>query len=78
MLNLTAEDGVRPGMYVLLVYREADEIDPDSGEVTWPGAEQVLGRARIERVLDNGSEAVIVEINEEGMPVEEGMPAVTM
>lgn len=78
MIDLATEDNVRPGAYVLLVYREPDEIDPDSGEVIWPGVDQVVGRARIERVTADGSQAVIVETPEGGAPVEEGMPAVTM
>ncbi|MFM1922054.1 MAG: hypothetical protein RLZZ303_3688, partial [Candidatus Hydrogenedentota bacterium] len=77
-LNLGEADGLRLGAYVLLVHREPDVVDPDSGEVIWPGAEAVIGRARIERVGAEDSEAVIVELQEGGAPVEEGMPAVTM
>lgn len=77
-INLTEEDNVRPGSYVLLVYKEPDEVDPENGEVIWRGTEKVLGRARIERVTETGSQAVMVEVNQEGVPVEEGMPAVTM
>ena len=77
-LNLTSDDNVRPGAYVLLIYKEPDQMDPDSGEIIWRGAEQVLGRARVERVTEKGAQAVLVDVQQEGVPVEQGMPAVTM
>jgi TolB-like protein len=76
-LDLTERD-VRPGGYVVLVVKEPDQVDPDSGEIIWPGAERVLCKARVESAGANGSQAVIVEMQQEGVPVEEGMPAVTM
>lgn len=76
-LSLTASE-VRPGSYVVLLVKEPGQVDPDSGEVILPGAERVLAKARIERADENGSQATIVEVQEEGAPVEEGMPAVTM
>jgi hypothetical protein len=79
MTNLAAEDNVREGTYLVLVYKEPDEVDPDTGEIVWPGVEEIVGRARIDRVLSSGSQATIVpDEGEEGIAVEAGMPAVTM
>lgn len=79
MTNLATDDNVRAGTYLVLVYKEADEVDPDTGEVIWPGVEEIVGRARIDRVQDSGSQATVVPVEgEEGIAVEAGMPAVTM
>ncbi|MBI1317813.1 MAG: hypothetical protein GC168_02545 [Candidatus Hydrogenedens sp.] len=78
-LDLT-DDKLEPGRYVVLVSKTPDEVDPDTGEVIWPGEEVIVGRARIDNVTSTGSTATLVETNEsqETTGVAQGMPAVTM
>ncbi len=69
-------DGVRPGMQMLVI-QEDPWIDEDTGEVLEVDYLPV-GRARIVSVTDTSAKARSVEINEEGVKLEKGMPAITM
>ncbi len=77
LLNWTEEDGVRPDTYCLLVVEDRWE-DEVTGEVLFSEFLPV-GRARIENVQQSGSRAQTVPgASEEDVPVEQGMPAITM
>lgn len=78
MMNWTAEDGVRKGTRVVLVHQEPDEVDPATGEVVWPGDIHPIGKAVIVNIISSGSQARSTEPVEEGIKVEEGMPAITL
>jgi hypothetical protein len=78
MMNWTAEDGVRKGTRVVLVHQEPDEVDPATGEVVWPGDIHPVGKAVIVNIISSGSQARSTEPVEEGIKVEEGMPAITL
>jgi len=74
LVNWTAEDGIREGMYLIVVHEEVWGDEDDEF------AERELvevGKARIERVLKNSSKAVTVT-TEGDVKLEEGMAAVTM
>jgi hypothetical protein len=77
VIDWSAEDGVRPGSYVLLLKKGAPTLDPVTGEVLAPGELREAGRARVESVSGD-TRTVIIERKEEGAPVEQGMPAITM
>jgi len=78
LVNWTLEDGVRPGAYVLLLKQTPDWVDESTGEIIEPGELVETGRARVEAVSDTNTRAVTIERKEEGVPVEQGMPAITM
>jgi tetratricopeptide (TPR) repeat protein len=78
MLNWTTEDGIRKGTRVVLVHQEPDEVDPATGEVVWPGDIHPIGKAVIVNVISSGAQARSTEFEEEGIKVEEGMPAITL
>lgn len=78
VLGWGAEDGARVGNLVLLLQGDAPSVDPDTQEVFEPGELREAARARIVEVSATETRAVIVERKEEGAPVEQGMPAITM
>lgn len=74
MLNWTEEDGVREGVYMLVVKEEDPWVDEVTGEVLAPGEFIPLGRGQINNVRSSGAIAQPVEEIE----IEQGMPAITM
>ncbi len=79
LLNWTDEDGLRQGASVLLVKEEEPWIDEDTGEVLAPGEFVPVGRAAVDSVSGSSTRATTVTGDEqEGVPVEKGMPAITM
>jgi len=76
LVNWTKEDGVREGMYLLIVEEEDPWIDEDTGEVLAEGEIVEVGKAVIDRVMSSGSKAVTMEA--EGAELAEGMAAITM
>jgi len=76
LVNWGSADGVRPGMYMLVI-QEDPWIDEDTGEVLEVDY-LTVGRAKIVSVTDSSAKARSVEINEEGVKLEKGMPAITM
>ena len=77
-LNWNAEDGVRPGAYVVLLQQTEAWTDKATGELLEPGELREAARARVDAVSAGGVRATIIERKEEGAPVEQGMPAITM
>lgn len=76
MVGWGKDDGVRPDMYLLVVYEDA-WVDEDTGEVL--SIDYIpVGRAKIVSVSDTSARARSVEITEEGVKLEKGMPAITM
>lgn len=78
VLDWSAEDGARVGSLVLLLQSGDAWLDPDTQEILEPGELREAARARIVEVSATETRAVIVERKEEGAPVEQGMPAITM
>jgi len=76
LVNWGKADGVRPGMYMLVI-QEDPWVDEDTGEVLEMDY-LTVGRARIMSVTESSAKARSVEINEEGVKLEQGMPAITM
>lgn len=77
--NYTVEDGVREGMYILIVHQEEPFVDDATGEVLMEGEVTILGRARLTRVSDKASLAELVTgEGEQALAVEQGMPTITM
>lgn len=75
LVNWTKEDGVVEGMYMLIV-KEDLWVDETTGEVLDQDIVEI-GRAKIERILTNGSKAKAIKA-EEGAELAEGMAAITM
>lgn len=78
VLDWGADDGVRPGAYVILFEKTEPWTDPATGEELAPGELREAGRARVQAVTPSNARAVTVEQKEEGAAVEQGMPAITM
>lgn len=76
--NWTEEDGVHGGMYVFLTQEIPAEIDPDLGIPLSEASFVPVGRARITKVDGVSSQAEQVDFNGEKIPLERGMPAITM
>ncbi len=75
--NIGKADGVREGMYLLVVHEEEPIIDETTGEVLIEGNYLPVGRARITQVLDKASKAQALE-REDDANLSAGMPAITM
>jgi len=77
LVNWTQEDGVRQGAYLLMLHEDEPWIDETTGEVLEPGMLVEVGRARITATTATSTRAETVERNEE-VPLEQGMPAISM
>ncbi len=78
LLNWSQEDGVQEGAYLLVVHEEAPWIDEETDEILAPGSFIEVGRAKITEVSKGTTRAQTVESKEEHIPVEKGMPTITM
>ncbi len=78
LVDLTQEDGVKEGTYLLIVYEEEPWIDEDTGEELAPGEFIEVGRARITGVTPSNVRAQTVEQEQGGTTIEAGLPAITM
>lgn len=77
-VNWTTEDGV-PELAPLWVVAEVPAvIDELTGMELYPADYQEIVRGRILGVRETGSRAEVVEISDETIPLETGLPAVTM
>jgi hypothetical protein len=77
-VNWTTEDNVPAMAPLWVVYEIPAELDPDTGEELYPADYEPVGRGRIIGVRDTGSRAEVVEREDETIPLEVGMPTVTM
>lgn len=79
LVNWTKEDAVQEGAYFLFVKEEEPWKDETTGEVLEPGEYVPVGRGRILSFMGgSGVKAQQVQTGEEGAPIEQGMPAITM
>jgi hypothetical protein len=78
LVNWTKEDGVRPGMYLLVVQEGEPWVDKATGAVIEKGEVLEIGRGRIESVLTSGAKAKAVKREPTNVKFEKGMAAVTM
>lgn len=78
LVNWTKEDGVHEGMYMLVVKEDEPWVDQTTGEVLEPGEAVEVARGRIERILNNGSQAKEVKQETGEAKLEQGMAAITM
>jgi hypothetical protein len=77
IFNFGKDDGVQPGMYVLVVHQEDPVKDDKTGEILVEGDYQKLGKAAIRNVSEKACKAETVK-QEGDAKLEAGMPAVTM
>ena len=77
IIDWTKEEGVSQGTQVLIFREEEDWVDEDTGEVLMEGVATRIGRAKITKVGTNAM-AEMIELEEEGVPLEKGMLAITM
>lgn len=77
LINWTKEDAVPEGAYVLAVHQEPPFVDDTTGEVLMEGETIVVGRARVTKVSTSAM-AETIELGQEGVTLEKGMPAITM
>ncbi len=78
LVNWTDEDGVREGVYMIVVHEEELWVDEDTGEVLAPPEYVPVSRARVLSVSGSGTRAETVQQEQEGIELETGMPAITM
>lgn len=78
LVNWTKEDGIREGMYLLVVHEEDPWVDDKTGEVLQAGEVVEVTRGRIERVMSSGSQAKEIRQQGQEAAIEQGMAAVTM
>ena len=80
LVDWTEEDGVREGMYLLVVVEDEPFIDEDTGEALGPADIITIGRARIESFLgETGCKAKAIKGDDaEGVELVKGMAAITM
>ncbi len=82
LYNWSEQDGVRPGMYAVILYEASPAwVDPDTGEITQPADYGVLYRTRIVNVTPTSARGqVIVDTSKpsEGVAIEKGLPSITM
>jgi hypothetical protein len=78
--NFGQEDGVRQGMYVVVVFEEATDLrDPDTDEVLDEKVYEAVGRGQIVRVKAKTSETEQIEkVDDAAVTPQRGMPAFTM
>ena len=74
-VDYTTADGVRPGMY-MLVLREGDDAVVKDGRVILPGTPKFVARAEITQVVDAATRGRVV-VKEEGEDIAEDMYALT-
>ncbi|MBI5092722.1 MAG: hypothetical protein HZB26_09815 [Candidatus Hydrogenedentes bacterium] len=77
VFNFGKEEGVQPGMYVLIVHQEDPVKDDKTGEILVEGDYQKLGKAAVRTVSEKACKAERVK-QEGDAKLEAGMPAVTM
>lgn len=79
LLNWTKEDGLMPGVRMLVVKQEEPFKDPNTGEVLMEGETTIVGQALITRVLDSGVLAEPIQPEGGGaIQIDQGMPTITM
>lgn len=81
LVNWTKEDGVREGMYLLVVKEDEPWVDDTTGEILEPGEIVEVCRAKIQSILSSGSKAKAVkpaDAEGEDVKLEKGMAAVSM
>ncbi|HUW61131.1 MAG TPA: hypothetical protein VMZ06_09005 [Candidatus Bathyarchaeia archaeon] len=78
LLNWTREDGVREGMYLLVVEETDPWIDPVTGTEIEPGEMVAVARGRIQAMLTQGAKAKAFKPEQESVKLDAGMAAITM
>lgn len=78
LINWTQEDELQEGAYFLFIQESEPWVDETTGEVLEPGEFVPVGRGRILSFLGSGVKAQQIITGEEGAPLEQGMPAITM
>jgi hypothetical protein len=78
LVDWTREDGVQEGAYFLFVQEQEPWIDEDTGEVLEPGEYLPVARGKVLSFLSSGVKARQIATEEEGVTLEQGMPAITM
>lgn len=78
LVNWTAEDGIQEGVYLFVVHEEEPWVDEDTGEVLAPAEYVPVSRARVVRVTGSATRAETMRQEQEGIELEQGMPAITM
>ena len=78
LINWTQEDELQQGAYFLFIQESEPWVDETTGEVLEPGEFVPVGRGRILSFLGSGVKAQQIITGEEGAPLEQGMPAITM
>jgi len=77
LLNWTREDGVREGMYLLVVEETDPWLDPATGAVIEPGEMVEVARGKIQALLSAGAKAKAQQ-EQENTELNAGMAAITM
>jgi hypothetical protein len=79
LVDWTADDGVREGMYMLVVKEDEPFKDDTTGEVLEPGETIIVERGKVQSILTNGSKAKVIKKQDgSSVPVEKGMAVITM
>ena len=78
LVNWTKEDGIREGVYMLVVQEDEPWVDETTGEVLAEGEVLSVARGRIQRISSGGAQAKEVKQEGEGATLEPGMAAITM
>ena len=80
LLNWTREDGIREGMYLLVVQEAEPWLDPVTGTMTEPGEALEVARGKIQAMLTQGAKAKALkpEQEQESVKLDAGMAAITM
>jgi len=82
LFNWAEQDGIRPGMYALILYEASPAwVDPDTGEITQPADYGILYKTRIVNVSPTSARGqIIVDTSKpsEGVAIEKGLPSITM
>jgi len=78
LVNWTKDDGIREGMYMLVVQEDEPWVDETTGEVLAEGDVLPVTRGRIQRVSSTGAQAKEIKQEGEEVTVEPGMAAISM
>ena len=78
LVNWTREDGVREGMYLLVVQESEPWLDPATGAVIEPGEVVEVARGKIQALLTQGAKAKALKPEQESAKLDAGMAAITM
>ncbi len=82
LFNWAEQDGIKPGIYALILYEASPAwIDPDTGEITQPADYGILYKTRIVNVSPTSARGqVITDTSKpsEGVAIEKGLPSITM